>query len=380
MHIGTFRRSSAARRRLIDYLEETGLPGVVLTGTAAVSWATGGIARPVDRSAPTDLCWVVTTPDAAAIVTSEVEAARIVEEYDPQLHGFALLVVPWFEPDAFALAAQSFAGVPSDELASDGIGRFGRDITDDLVALRLVLCEGEQEEIRSLGRLAASALGSCLRAWRPGVSTDFEVQAHLVSLLEAQGADSPVVIVGGDERVRRFRHPVAVGAPIHEVVMAVVVARRAGLHVAATRHAFAHSPTEDQRALVAQVDAVDDAVLSACGPGATYGDALDALAEAYASQGAGGAWRQHYQGGPIGFQQREFEIAPGQRESRWYGHPVEAGNALAWNPSLSGGAKLEDTYLVGANGLERVTWDPTWPTIDGPAAVKDRPAALVLGQ
>ena len=56
--------------------------------------------------------------------------------------------------------------------------------------------------------------------------------------------------------------------------------------------------------------------------------------------------RGHYQGGPIGFAQREFEIAPGQTGSRWYREPVAAGHAVAWNPSLPGGAKAEDTYLV----------------------------------
>ena len=51
------------------------------------------------------------------------------------------------------------------------------------------------------------------------------------------GADAPVLIVGGDDRVRRYRHPMAVGAPVRQLAMAVVVARRGGLHAAATRFA-----------------------------------------------------------------------------------------------------------------------------------------------
>ena len=102
--------------------------------------------------------------------------------------------------------------------------------------------------------------------------------------------------------------------------------------------------------------AIDDAVLSACQPGATYGAALAALDAAYAAGGAPGEWAGHYQGGPIGFAQREFEIAPDQAGSRWYREPIAAGHAIAWNPSLPGGAKAEDTYLVTGDGrLERVT-------------------------
>ena len=87
------------------------------------------------------------------------------------------------------------------------------------------------------------------------------------------------------------------------------------------------------------------------------------LARAYSANNAINGWKGHYQGGPIGFAQREFEIAPGQPGSRWFGEQVAAGHALAWNPSLPGGAKAEDTYLVTANAqLSLVTTAPGWPT------------------
>jgi hypothetical protein len=43
---------------------------------------------------------------------------------------------------------------------------------------------------------------------------------------------------------------------------------------------------------------------------------------------------------------------------------VEAGHAVAWNPSIAGGAKLEDTYLVGAGSRVRVTDAPGWPVVE----------------
>ena len=51
---------------------------------------------------------------------------------------------------------------------------------------------------------------------------------------------------------------------------------------------------------------------------------------------------------------------------------IEPGHAVAWNPSLPGGAKAEDTYLVHADGLERVTTGPGWPAER--AATASRPA------
>ena len=111
-------------------------------------------------------------------------------------------------------------------------------------------------------------------------------------------------------------------------------------------------------------------------PGHSYGDVLRALDRGYTAEGAPGGWAGHYQGGPIGYAQREFEIAPGQDGSRWPDVRIEPGHAVAWNPSLPGGAKAEDTYLVHADGLERVTTGPGWPTGEGTESIPPRPLVL----
>jgi Xaa-Pro dipeptidase len=357
--------------------------GLVLTGPAAVAWACGGVAPPVDRTAATDLVWAVFTPDgSAALITTNVEADRIRDEYGPAAHGFAeLMIVPWQDADAFVQAAERFAGQPAARLSADGHPAFGADASAELVALRLTLSDAERADLADLGRDAAAALQSALAAWRPG-ERDLDIQARCAAALESAGADAPVLIVGGDDRLERYRHPMATGAPVRRAVMAVVVARRGGLHVAATRFAAAASATtglagQAQLSLRRRVLAVEDAVLSACTPGATYGTALAALAAGYDRAGAPGGWAGHYQGGPIGFAQREFEIAPDQVSSRWYRQPVAAGHAIAWNPSLPGGAKAEDTYLVTDDGhLALITCAPGWPAEPDDERQPPRPAVL----
>jgi Xaa-Pro aminopeptidase len=373
-------RANAARERLGRWLAAPGAPaGLVLTRPASVAWATGGVAPPVDRSADTDLVWAVITPAGAALITTEVEAGRIAEEYQPAAHGFAdLATVPWYRPEEFVRAAVEFAGAPAARLAADGHPAFARDASGELTGLRLALSGPEQEELRELGADAATALEGALAAWSPG-ERDLDVQARVAAALEGRGADAPVLIVGGDDRVRRYRHPMAVGAPVSELVMAVVVARRAGLHAAATRFACAGPLPPDLRALRARVGRIERDVLAASRPAASYGQALSALDAGYAREGAAGGWAGHYQGGPIGFAQREFEIAPCQHDSPWYSARIEAGHAVAWNPSLPGGAKAEDTYLVSADGVERLTTgqaDPAWPVEDGDDVIPPRPAVL----
>jgi antitoxin VapB len=172
----------------------------------------------------------------------------------------------------------------------------------------------------------------------------------------------------------------AVGAPARHLVMAVVVARRAGLHAAATRFACAGTMKPELRALRARVCRIERDTLAASRPANSYGQALRALDHGYAREGAAGGWAGHYQGGPIGYAQREFEIAPCQDDSRWYHTRIEAGHAVAWNPSLPGGAKAEDTYLVQPDGVERLTTGRSWPVDDGDDLVPPRPAVLELGR
>jgi Xaa-Pro aminopeptidase len=376
-------RAAAARQRLAGWLgEHPEVAGVVLTSPAAVAWATGAVAPPVDRTAGVDLVWVVATRSSAALVTTEVEADRVAAEYQPRQHGFAdLAAVAWYDPDGFTRAAQDIAGAPADRLAADGHPAFGRDAADDLVALRLALSPAEQQDLRALGADAADAVQQALASWQPG-QRDLDVQARVAAVLEARGADTPVLIVGGDDRLRRFRHPMAAGAPVRELIMAVVVARRGGLHAAATRFASAGPVGAEYATLRARVLRVERATLAASAPPNRYGDVLAALADGYARDGAPGGWAGHYQGGPIGYAQREFEIAPGQHDSRWYATAVGYGQAIAWNPSLPGGAKAEDTYLVTETGLERVTTAADGPGPGWPAENEDdelippRPAVL----
>ncbi len=373
-------RAEAARRRIAGWLEADRREpaGLVLTGPAAVAWATGGVAPPVDRTASVDLIWAVITPTGSWLVTTNVEAGRVRAEYDPASHGFSgLAEVPWYSPDGFVAAAADLAGSPAALLASDGHEAFGLDCSDDLIALRLALSPAEADDLADLAADAARAVATALAQWRPG-EADLDIQGRCAALIEAAGADAPVLIVGGDDRLRSYRHPMAAGAPVRHLAMAVVVARRAGLHVALTRFAASAPVDPEYAALRRRVLTVQDAVLAACVPGATYGEALESLSAAYAAVDAINGWTGHYQGGPIGFAQREFEIAPGQERSRWYGQQVSAGHAVAWNPSLPGGAKAEDTFLVTADGLDCLTRAPGWPTEMSDSG-RECPAVLEVG-
>jgi Xaa-Pro dipeptidase len=344
-------------------MAEIGAPGVVLTSTGAVAWLSAGLTNRIEAGSTASAMWIVVTPTDAVALTTNVERPRIEAEHDLPARGLQLAEIEWFAGGAgFVAAACEVAGHPAGELASDAHAGFGIDADDALAARRLALLPSEQQRLSALAIDAAGALELTLRHWRPG-DRDLDLQARIAAELELVGAFGACLIVGGDERVERFRHPLAAGEPVHRLLMAVVVAMRGGLHVAATRFACANGLTDSARAAFEAAREVEAAMLAANSPGATYGDVLRTCEQAYADAGYSGAWHEHYQGGPIGYRQREFELAPSQRESRWFSQPIEPGHAVAWNPSVAGGGKSEDTFLVEDDGLRCVTETGAWPLV-----------------
>jgi antitoxin VapB len=193
--------------------------------------------------------------------------------------------------------------------------------------------------------------------------TDRQIAAVVAQHLEVEGADAVCLIVGGDERLARFRHPIMCGDVPRESLMVVLVARTQGLHVALTR--LASVDESATRALMEKCEIVNAQVRDATRVGSTWGEVYAALGRGYAAVGQPDAWREHFQGGPIGYGQREFELSPESQESRWWNEAIPAGCATAFNPSLAGGAKIEDTYVVGGDSLTCVTESDRWPRLAG---------------
>ncbi len=358
-------------RRVRSWLAGQPVEGVVLAGVDAVAWLTAGLTSPVERGAALGPLRLVVTGDLFAAVTTNVERPRIEFEAGLEALGIPLFEASWFEQGGLEQVAAELTGRPPSELASDRLAGFALSCEDDFVELRLPLGLAECERLERLSIDTAAALENALRGWRPG-ECDFDLRARADEALERNGAFGACLIVGGDERVERFRHPLSCGEPMRRLVMAVAVAERGGLHAAATRFVCADGLSDGVRASRRAARAVEEEMLRVCAASVPYGEVMRTCERAYAAAGHPGAWREHYQGGPIAYRQREFEIVPTQTESRWFDTPIAVGHALAWNPSVAGGGKSEDTYLVEPGGLRRLTDTGSWP-LEG-----DRPAVLDL--
>jgi antitoxin VapB len=328
----------------------------------------------VVRNEEPGLVWALITGAEAHLITTSIEEPRLAAEEATVGLGFEVHAVPWYHPGGLAGAAADLARTGT-RVASDGAGGAapGTPLPGELAALRMPLTPGEADRLDELGAECAAALEGTLRTWQP-TERECDLAARIAAALEQRRILPSVLLVGGAQRRRAFRHPVPTGTVTGGDVLAVIVGVRGGLNIACSRTAAAGPPADDlaQRHLAACT--VEAAMISATRPGRTWQEALEAGQAAYAGLGMPDEWRQHVQGGPIGYLSREFDVVPGTPEAA---SAVQAGAAFAWNPTVRGG-KSEDTFVVTPGGARPVSNTTGWPslTIRTPSGPVPRPAIL----
>ena len=161
--------------------------------------------------------------------------------------------------------------------------------------------------------------------------------------------------------------------PMDKYAMLVLCGRQKGLVCSLTRliH-FGLLPNElkEKSESVAYIDAK---MISSTRTGKTVSEVFRITKDAYAKVGFADEWQLHHQGGPAGYDPREF-LAKDNAEI-----PIGIGQAYAWNPSITG-CKSEDTILVKESGNEILSVIDGWPSftiqIDGQSI--ERPQILVI--
>jgi len=300
---------------------------LVTSRPAEVRWLLCGRGRPVDAAAPSSPYTVVLDGAEARVLYPDLEHPRVVAEERFDELGYELVPYPWHEGHGLAETPATLDG------------------------LRLELQEPERSRYRDAGAAVADAMRRTVLGLDPDVS-ELDAAAELAYVTRRAGFTTPVVLVAGDERQGVHRHPLPTGTPLGRHALVAITAERDGLYVSMTRLvSFGRAP-EDLRRLVRACAEVDAAYLEASRPGATLGDAFSAGARTYADQGFPEEWRGHHQGGLTGYRGREVFAVPEEPTV------LPSSCAVAWNPSIAGGAKSEDTALVSGLGVEIVTRTP----------------------
>ncbi len=333
-----------------------GFDGVLLAAHHNIAWLTSGRGNRIDASREAGTARLLVTADGRRFVLANaIEMPRLLDE---ALAGLDYLPIeyPWTDDQdpSFAVgAARKVLGTAA--LAADWPLPETTGVEQRLMRARVQLTDGELDRYRALGRDAGIALGHLARALKPG-DVELEIARRMADAAASFRARAIVALVGSDDRLRHYRHPVPTETSWQHVVMLALCAERDGLVVSLSRIVAKGGPG-DLEARTRATASVFGRVLEATRPGATAPQLYATLAGAYKDAGFPSEELKHHQGGAIGYRAREWVAHPRSQEV------VQERQAFAWNPTITG-TKIEDTALVIGNDIEIITSTPGWPSIE----------------
>jgi len=334
-----------------------------LRGVDWYAWTTCGGSNVVILTTEAGVAEVLVTADRAWVLTDEIEAGRLQAEEIPA--GMEVWAGPWNDASARQKFVDSVVG--SGTVISDRPWSEEKPLPPALVAAKRRLVPEELARYRVLGRDAAEAMSEVLTRAQPEW-TEWDLAGAGAEALWKRGIEPTLTLVGGERRLPVFRHATATSDPLGARAMLVFCGRRHGLYANLTRFVYFRQPTDHEEQMIEHVARVEAVTFAVSRPGTTLGAVYGVVARSYAELGHPGAEMLHHQGGTTGYLSREAFALPN------LDLVIEENTALAWNPSLPG-AKIEDTVVTTSSGIEILTVDSAWPTVevDGRA----RPDVLV---
>lgn len=353
------------------YLHAHTLDALLLQRRGPVGWLLAGVDTHVRMDTDEGVAIVAVTKGGKAyLFTDVIEAPRLMAE---ELIGLPLEVhtLPWTGKRA-DVAAEVLRQLGAKNLAAESpLGAtpvLAGKPAEAFRELRYSLCAEELVRYRRLCHECALDLEAVTGNLQKGM-TEHEVAADLALHVMQRGYRPTVVLVAFDERIERYRHPVPTHKQLERRAMVVLCAEHGGQVMAATRFAGLVPLAGELARRFAAVLEVDAAANAATRPGTKVADVFAKIRAAYAHTGFADEWRQHHQGGSIGYAGREYKGSPDAPQL------VRDNQAFAWNPSITG-TKCEDTLLAGVERNEFLTATGNWPTV--PTVAGPRPTELLL--
>ena len=337
--------------RIHGLLTQCDLDALLIQKTENFAWATCGGDPHINTADSIGIASLLITPTDRFVVTSNIEATRLMQEEGLAEQGWEFKVSPWYERNDQITSLTRGMRLGADTNFSHTL-----DLSGEIASIRSQLTPEEGNRYRELGGLCAQGMRQSIEAVKPGMS-EYEIAGLLAQSVESKGVQAVVNLIATDERIFSYRHPLPTAKKLQNYAMLILCGRKWGLICSVTRLVHFGSLPDEVRHKAEAVARIDAEMIVATRPGKTLGDVFSRAQSAYAEAGFPDEWKLHHQGGSAGYAPREVTATPGLTE------PILLGQAFAWNPSITG-TKSEDTILVGEGSNEIITEIADWPSIE----------------
>ena len=283
--------------RLTRTAHDAGVQGVLLAMHHNIAWLTAGRSNRVDSTREAGTARLLVAADGRRFVLANaIEMPRMLDEVLAGLD-FQPIEYPWTtdQNPAFAVDQARHALGDNATIGADWPLPNTLPFEPALARTRATLTEEEVVRYRALGRDTGRIVGDVCRRLTPG-DDEREIAATMADALAAVQARGVVLLVGSDDRIRRYRHPVPTATRWKHVVLVATCAERDGLIVSLSRLVAAGAVPPDLRSRTRATATVFERLLDQTRPGTSGAALFAAAADAYAA---------------VGFSQRRAPPPPG---------------------------------------------------------------------
>ncbi len=333
--------------RLRNWLERSPYDGVVLGRRDSFTWLTEGNENAVVTNTEEGIGYLIVTGSELKLVADSSDAPRMAEEQNGL--GAEVLTVPWYETTGRFLSQYCAGRNYGADVRIPGTSL----VLGELIDLRLVLTDREIERYREIGQVCASVVERTAGEAVPG-QTELEIARLLKSRCVQRGVSPDCVLVGSDERILRYRHPVPTDKRIEKSLMVVLGGEKHGLNISMTRMVYFDPVPPEIRERMRKTQYIFACMQTMTREGVGLRDYFERVCHLYREAGWEDEWKKHHQGGPTGYACREFIVTPDCAKT------IRNREAFAWNPTIEG-TKCEETTLLRDGRLETLTRTGNWP-------------------
>jgi Xaa-Pro dipeptidase len=332
-----------------DLFEKKNLSGIILGTLTNFLWLTGGRRNQIIKNADISLVHLLITKHKHYLLSTRSDADRIMDEELGDF-GFELVLYDWYRHSFFD--AVNKIGIHGT-IGCDFYHEKFPNIEEDLTKLRVSLTEFEVRRVKALCKEYTEFLTDfCLRLKPGGTETALADDLHAQCV--QKNIFPCVLMVGSDERVFKYRHPVATKKKIKKYVLIATVVERDGLNVSISRSVYFGKLPEELQLKQTSVNTIESTYYAHSLPGTSLRDLFDIGKATYAKLGYPHEWENHTQGGIVGYKPRELPVTEDSEIE------IHRNNVLGWNPTIQG-VKAEDFILVREKDIEQLSIDPRWP-------------------
>ena len=335
--------------RILEYLGMNKYDGAVIGRRDNFAWFTSGGENKVLNFSDFGFSYLLITKNKIQLVSQIMDGQRVIDE---ELNGLEIEYVPlkWFEDSKEDTILKLTSG---KNILSDIPLPECKYSPDEFYSLHYPLTPLEIERLRWLGSKSEKIIRNVSDNISSGMR-EVEIAGMLLGEYGKSGIECEVLMIGSDERISKYRHPLPSDKKINKFVLVHPAVKKWGLHANVTRLVSLEKLNpEIQKRFDAACRIAGEVILS-CKQGTKFIDILEKQKNLYETLGYKDEWDKHYHGGISGYLLADATVGMNPDLS------VTNNQAYDWFITITG-VKVEELSINVNNNIEVPSIDGAWP-------------------